>query len=260
MGNYNTQYQNYYSGMAGKKRTYGGYGYNGGGVEKNSILDGKSIIKRFTFDLIGTLALFIFVIVCKLIVTPETMKIYNYSKEMVNYNYDYKNIYTKLKAIDVSKINVNDIQNEIIEQIDSFKNIITGEETVKDKIRSNYAMPVEGKILTYYGEIIDPLAKEKVVNNGVNIEVKGNADVKAAYNGTVKEIGEDKNYGKYILINHGDGIETKYANLNDVLVKNDEVINKGYIIGKSKAPNLHFEVLYMGENKNPDVYFPNEIK
>lgn len=267
MGNYNTQYQSYYSNMMGKKKNYSGYGYNGGGApQKSSIVNGNFLIRRFTLELLGTLVLFTGVIACRLVVTPETMKAYSYSKETINYNYDYKNIYKTLQSVDISKINITNVQNDIIQQIEMIKTKITGQKTVKETITSNYVMPVQGNIISYFGEIVDPQTKEKKFNNGVDIEAKENTEVKAAFSGTVKETGEDINLGKYIIINHGDGIETKYAHLNEIRVKNNDIINRGSIIGKSgitgksKVPNLHFEVLYMGENKNPADYFPNEIK
>lgn len=66
--------------------------------------------------------------------------------------------------------------------------------------------------------------------------------------------------GNYILIDHGDGIETKYGHLKEIKVKKGDVVKAGSIIalsgntGKSTAPHLHFEFLYMGENKDPKEF------
>lgn len=62
------------------------------------------------------------------------------------------------------------------------------------------------------------------------------------------------------MIDHGEGIETKYGHLNllsvkkGIEVKKGEVIGKSGNTGKSTGPHLHFELLYMGESKNPEDY------
>ncbi|RHW66771.1 M23 family peptidase, partial [Clostridium botulinum] len=97
----------------------------------------------------------------------------------------------------------------------------------------------------------------------IDIDAKENTEVLASFGGTVKECGEDKELGKYILLDHGQGIETKYAHLNKIKVKKGEEVKKGKDIaesgntGKSTGAHLHFEIIYMGENKNPQDYFSN---
>lgn len=106
LGNYDSEYQNYYNSLKGKANylPYHEKMRNKGGpfFQKKNYLT-----KRITRDLIGILVLFIFVIVCKTIQTPQTKKIYSYSKEIVNKNYDYSKIETQLR-----NMNINDIRNE----------------------------------------------------------------------------------------------------------------------------------------------------
>ena len=76
------------------------------------------LVKRIIRDLIGVLVLFAFVMICKIIQTPQTKSIYSYSKEVVDENYDYSKIEAQLK-----NININDIKN--------------GTENVMNRIRVN---------------------------------------------------------------------------------------------------------------------------
>lgn len=109
MGNYNAQYQSYYNSLA--KRQRGG---------KNTTFDNNKqsrrmnfYIKRLTLQLIGVLVLFIFVLICKVVVTPKTQYVYNYSKEVINKQYDYGALIEKAKDIkfkDIEVITVNFIK------------------------------------------------------------------------------------------------------------------------------------------------------
>lgn len=100
MGNYNSQYESYYAKIAGKKN-YNGYNsgssyrYN---YDKNSggLLQGY-FAKRFVNELIGVLCLILLVFMCKLVKVPETKMIYEYTKNMVNQDFEYEKLLEKVK-------------------------------------------------------------------------------------------------------------------------------------------------------------------
>ena len=210
--------------------------------------------------MIGVLILFIFIIGCKIIITPQTQSVYNYSKKVLNENYDYGSLIEKTKSIDLNKL-----QDKITNIIEQIKNKATGGETAKDKIKNQFILPVEGVETSSYGYRKDPVTKEEKFHAGIDIDAKENTDVKASYDGKIKDCGEDGQLGKYILIDHGDGIETKYGHLNEILIKKEDAVKKSQVVaksgntGKSTGPHLHFELLYMGENEDPNEYF-NIIK
>ncbi|MDU4599004.1 MAG: M23 family metallopeptidase, partial [Clostridium sporogenes] len=179
-------------------------------------------------------------------------------KKIVNENYDYKKVINKTKDLDVKSL-----EDKILKYIDTFKSKVTGEKTVEEIISDDFVLPVNGKITSKYGEREDPINKKKAFHKGIDIDSKENTEVLASFSGTVKECGKDKELGKYILLDHGQGIETKYGHLNKIKVKKGEEVKKGKTIGesgstgKSTGAHLHFEIIYMGENKNPQDYFTN---
>lgn len=67
-------------------------------------------------------------------------------------------------------------------------------------------------------------------------------------------------YGKYIMINHGNGISTLYAHNSQLCVKEGQAVNKGDLIaysgstGNSSGPHCHFEVRVNGTRVNPKSY------
>lgn len=254
MGNYNSQYESYYNSMVNKRKNYGGYGYS---LQNNKSfnLDGKFILKRLMRDLIGVFILFLFVIICKLVVTPQTTAAYNYSKEFVNKSYDYKQIINYVKAF-----NYNETEEKVTEWLDSIKAKITGGKTLKDKLKTDFLLPIEGAVVSPYGQRTNPITNKKEFHYGIDIGAAPETEVLCSGEGKVKDCGEDGQLGKYILIDHGSGIGTKYACLSEVLVNNGDAIKKGQSIAKIggtselKEPHLHFELLNMGENKDPQQY------
>ncbi len=70
-----------------------------------------------------------------------------------------------------------------------------------------------------------------------------------------------RGYGKQILLNHNFGYKTRYAHLNQILVKEGDKVSRGQLIGYvgnsgiSTSPHLHYEVIYKGKPVNPVNYF-----
>lgn len=76
--------------------------------------------------------------------------------------------------------------------------------------------------------------------------------------GRVVEIGNSKwNYGRSVLVDHGDGIHTLYAHMGKIYVQEgDEVDTKTSIgevglTGKTTGPHLHLEIMKKEYRVNP---------
>ncbi|MGO5066005.1 MULTISPECIES: M23 family metallopeptidase [unclassified Clostridium] len=255
---YNSQYEEYYNSLKNRKNTNlrnNNYIY-GGSNDRRGNFNSSFFQKRIVRDLVGVFLLLVFVLGIKAFSNPKTQMVYNYSKKIVNENYDYKKVINKAKDLDVKFL-----EDKLLKYIDTFKSKVTGEKTVEEIISDDFILPVNGKVTSKYGEREDPVNKKKAFHKGIDIDAKENTEVLSSFNGTVKECGEDKELGKYIILDHGQGIETKYAHLNKIKVKKGEEIKKGKTIaesgntGKSTGAHVHFEVIYMGENKNPQDLF-----
>ena len=67
-------------------------------------------------------------------------------------------------------------------------------------------------------------------------------------------------YGRYVIIDHGDGFSTVYGHCSELVVQTGQTVAKGQHIanvgstGNSTGPHLHFEVRYNGEKQNPANY------
>ncbi|MBQ8752693.1 MAG: peptidoglycan DD-metalloendopeptidase family protein [Clostridia bacterium] len=82
----------------------------------------------------------------------------------------------------------------------------------------------------------------------------------AATGGTVVYAGWYYGYGRYIKIDHGNGLYTTYAHLNSIGVVVGQKVSQGQQIGRigntgnSQGPHLHFEVIKNGVRVNPLNY------
>lgn len=117
-----------------------------------------------------------------------------------------------------------------------------------------------------YGMRIHPFYKTLQSHQGVDYTVPEGLSVFATADGVVKETAtRNSTSGKTVVIDHGNGYETRYANLSEINVQKGQRVRRGDIIalsgntGLSLAPHLHYEVRYQGMRVDPVHYFFMEL-
>ena len=114
--------------------------------------------------------------------------------------------------------------------------------------------PMSGKITSPYG------TRSSGFHSGIDIGGKIGRGVYAAAGGKVVLSSWYYAYGNCILIDHGNGMKTRYAHLSAYKVKVGDTVERGQLIGlcgntgRSTGPHLHFEVIVNGSTKNPINY------
>lgn len=94
---------------------------------------------------------------------------------------------------------------------------------------------------------------------GVDIAVPTDSYIRAAGGGTVVDVGEDPVYGRFVVIDHGDGYQTLYAHASENLVRRGQQVWRNEVIalsgstGRSTAPHLHFEITLNGQPVDPQT-------
>ena len=94
------------------------------------------------------------------------------------------------------------------------------------------------------------------------VDLSGNtgAPIFASKAGTVTFSGYDGAYGYCVVIDHGDGYETRYAHASALCVQKGETVAQGQQVaklgntGRSTGPHLHFEIIKDGVRVNPSKY------
>ena len=120
--------------------------------------------------------------------------------------------------------------------------------------------PVRGRVTAGFGERMDPFSGEQAFHPGIDIADPYGTDILATGDGLVIEAEPDAGYGRSILIDHGDGITTRYAHLSKIFVVVGEQVKQGEIIGaigmsgRTTGPHLHYEVRIHGIPVNPSRF------
>lgn len=118
-------------------------------------------------------------------------------------------------------------------------------------------MPLSGRISDEYGYRIHPISGKLAMHYGVDIAAPYGSDIAAAMSGTVSKTGNSSSYGIYIMLSHGEGLETMYAHCSETLLKAGDTVEKGQAIAKvgstgvSTGAHCHFEVRINGTRINP---------
>jgi murein DD-endopeptidase MepM/ murein hydrolase activator NlpD len=120
--------------------------------------------------------------------------------------------------------------------------------------------PVRGQITGGFGQRLDPLNGEEAVHCGIDISAPSGTEVQVTADGVVLLAEREAGYGNEVLVDHGDGITTKYGHLRRIDVVAGQEVKKGQIIGavgmtgKSTGPHLHYEVRVHQTPVNPAKY------
>ena len=118
-----------------------------------------------------------------------------------------------------------------------------------------------GRVSSSYGWRQDPIDGQLKFHKGTDIAMPIGQEVPSALAGQVTFAGDMAGYGLTVVVNHGGGVETRYAHLSEVEVRAGDAVAQGQTIaksgssGRSTGPHLHFEVLESGQPVDPSAVF-----
>lgn len=146
----------------------------------------------------------------------------------------------------------------------------TGREIIKEQINSEAVAKIVERgtkpIPTYirpttYGTLTSGYgARWGTIHKGIDWGVPVGTACRASRAGTVVSAGWSGGYGYCVVIDHGDGVRTRYAHLSSIQVSNGQYVNQGEVIaltgntGDSTGPHVHFEIIVNGTALNPANY------
>ena len=125
---------------------------------------------------------------------------------------------------------------------------------------TGFCMPTSNtKITSKFGP------RRRRMHNGLDVKVYIGDTIRAAFSGKVRMVKyERRGYGQYVVIRHENGLETVYGHLSKQLVKEDQYVEAGEVIGlggntgRSTGSHLHFETRFLGQAINPALLFDFE--
>jgi murein DD-endopeptidase MepM/ murein hydrolase activator NlpD len=114
-----------------------------------------------------------------------------------------------------------------------------------------------GSVTSEFGWRRDPFTGHAKFHRGIDVKAVYGQDVNAAGSGRVVFSGEQRGYGTTVVVEHGDGVRTRYAHLSAALVQDGDQVTSGQAIGRAghsgraTGTHLHFEVTANGRAVNP---------
>ncbi|MDA0669878.1 MAG: M23 family metallopeptidase [Proteobacteria bacterium] len=148
------------------------------------------------------------------------------------------------------------IREDIYNETES---ILLKQSVLKDTLPDLYPVNV-GYNSSSYGWRVDPFLGIRSFHEGLDFSAAEGDQIKATAAGMVIATGKTSDYGNYVKIKHGGGIETRYAHASKILVKKGDLVRKDEVIalvgntGRSTGPHLHYEIRFNGRSLDPRKY------
>ena len=167
-----------------------------------------------------------------------------FEEERVKINKDLKKINTSSLLLEQ---NLHDIYELLMDQ----KSFISALPTIK---------PCRGYFTSGFGIRESPHGGGTKMHEGLDIANRSGTSIRSTANGFVRFSGIKPGYGKTIIVDHGYGLETWYAHLKDLKVKQGVQVRRGSLIalmgstGRSTGSHVHYEVRVHGIPVDPLSY------
>ena len=114
-----------------------------------------------------------------------------------------------------------------------------------------------GKVTSAFGWRADPFNGTSRFHGGIDVRAAYGQDVASAGAGRVVSSGDERGYGTTVVVEHADGVRTRYAHLSAALVKAGDAVAARQVLGRvgqsgrATGAHLHFEVIANGVRVDP---------
>ena len=178
----------------------------------------------------------------------------NYTLNIAEGNWDIQNI----KGIPPRKVTPSDSD---LRDIEFEQKVVRAAQETKSMVpywKKGFIMPIEGRVSGEFGGQRIMNGVKKNPHAGMDIAAKAGTEIKASSDGVVTLAQPDLFYsGNVIVIDHGYGLHTIYAHMQEMKVKRGDIIKQGDIIGlvgqtgRATGPHLHWGASANGTKFNP---------
>ncbi|MFB3819105.1 MAG: murein hydrolase activator EnvC [Candidatus Methylomirabilales bacterium] len=125
------------------------------------------------------------------------------------------------------------------------------------KLKGKLPWPAAGALAATFGRQEHPRFHTVTFNRGIEIAAPPGREVSAVADGTVIYADWFKGYGRLIIVDHGSGYFTLYAQTDGHKVKPGDSVSRGQIIAtvgasaSPEGPQLYFELRHKGKPQDP---------
>ncbi len=137
------------------------------------------------------------------------------------------------------------------------ESIANGETIASEFYPDIYPVTKESRLTSGYGYREDPFSGKRAFHGGIDLAVPENTEVVSCGSGKIVKAGHNRTNGNFIIIDHRNKYKSYYGHLSQLLVKKDDEVKKGQVIGlsgntgMSTGPHLHFQITLDGKTIDP---------
>lgn len=180
--------------------------------------------------------------------------IYNYTLNKINYG--SQELSLSKKMVNPPKKFLSRIKKETAQLKNARKKLLKNN---YDFYSSGFSFPVKNvRITSEFGLSRILNGQQKNFHNGIDFGGIEGDSVFAIADGMVCFVGKNFYYnGNFVLLDHGQGLNSIYLHLKKFLVKNNQRVKKGELIGligstgRSTGPHLHLGVQWYNKRIDP---------
>ena len=126
-------------------------------------------------------------------------------------------------------------------------------------LRGRMPWPIPGKVVTHFGTQRNPKLNTVTENSGIDILVDPETPIEAVLDGMVTTVTFLRGYGNLIIIDHGESYFTVYANVNNILVNENDYVQQYTPLAYSLSNNndkvkFHFEIWGNKQKLDPEKW------
>lgn len=135
---------------------------------------------------------------------------------------------------------------------------------VQDSQRMANPLPEGARVSSAFGmREAHPIHGDRRMHEGVDLAAPRGSEIGAVKAGTVLRVQRSETgYGNQVLVDHGEGMVSRYAHCQDIFVAAGQQLEAGQLLGTvgtsgdSTGPHLHLEVRIDGQAVDPLSYMP----
>jgi murein DD-endopeptidase MepM/ murein hydrolase activator NlpD len=172
-----------------------------------------------------------------------------------------------------SAMNFSDLQSELagltrsVEQRSDYLSVVEAElrsQQVRKALLPGSQPLADGYIGSGFGWRTDPFTGEMTRHDGIDFAAPAGTPIHAAAGGVVVLAEPHPVWGRFVEIDHGNDLRTRYAHASRLVVAAGDLVKRGQKIaevgttGRSTGPHLHFEVHNKGVAQNPSKFLSAE--
>ena len=146
------------------------------------------------------------------------------------------------------------VQDSIVlsSRVEEIQKSLTKNWDVANSLPTGSPLPLMPQASSGLGYRIDPLTQQNAWHEGTDFPAAYGTPIQATAEGIVSRAAFDTEYGYFVDIQHKNGVVTRYAHAQELLVKEGDFVKQSQMIakvgstGRSTGPHLHYEVLRDG--------------